>query len=58
MTPFVLAQAMAEYGVIAAVSARVSSLYSQIEYSVRTDTDVWLLGGFVAVVGFWWMRRR
>jgi hypothetical protein len=58
MIPFVLAQAMAEYGVIAAVSARVSSLYSKIEYSVRTDTDVWLLSGFVVVVGFWWMRRR
>ena len=58
MIPFVLAQAMAEYGVIAAVSARVSSLYSQIEYSVRTDTDVWLLSGFAAVVGFWWVRRR
>jgi hypothetical protein len=57
MIPFVLAQAMAEYGVVAAVSARVSSLYSQIEYSVRTDTDVWLLSGFVVVVGFWWMRR-
>jgi hypothetical protein len=58
MTPFVLAQAMAEYGVIAAVSARVSSLYSQIEYSLRTDTDVWLLSGFAVVAGFWWMRRR
>lgn len=58
MIPFVLAQAMAEYGVIAAVSARVSSLYSQIEYSVRTDTDVWLLSGFAVVVGFLWMRRR
>ena len=45
MTPVVWAQAMAEYGVMAAISAKISSVYTQVELSLRTDTEMWLLGG-------------
>ena len=57
MVPVVWAQAIGEYGVMAALSARVSQLYTQIELSLRTDTEMWALGIVVLVAGVWFLRR-
>lgn len=58
MTPVVWAQAMAEYGVMAAITARISSVYTQVELSLRTDTEMWLLGGGAVLLCYWLLGRR
>ena len=58
MIPVVWAQAMAEYGVMAAVTARITSVYRQIELSLRTDTEMWLLGGGAVLLCYWLFGRR
>jgi hypothetical protein len=57
MVPVVWAQAIGEYGVMAALSDKVAALYTQIEFSLRTDPEFWVLGGLV-LVGVIWLFRR
>ena len=48
---------MAEYGVMAAVTAKVASWYSQAELSLRTNPEMWVLGIVAVVTGAWLLNR-
>ena len=52
------AQAMAEYGVMAAVTTKVSAVYSQVEFSFRHNQGTWLFVGGGILLGVWLLRRR
>ena len=57
MVPVIWAQAMAEYGAMAIVTAKVASWYTQAELSLRTNPELWVLGVAVAVAAVWLLRR-
>ena len=57
MTPIVLAQSLAEYGVMAALTDKVGRAYSAIELSIRTNSEMWLLGCGVVLLALWFFRR-
>ena len=57
MTPIVLAQSLAEYGVMAAIIDRFNRVYSAIELSIRTNSEAWLLGCGVLLLALWLLRR-
>ena len=58
MAYVVWAQTMVEYGAIAAVTTKLSSVYSQIELSLRYHPETWMFGVAAALLGFWLLRRR
>ena len=57
MTPMVLAQSLAEYGVMAAITDKVGRAYTAIEMSIRTNSEMWLLGCGVVLLALWLSRR-
>jgi len=57
MVPVVWAQAIGEYGVVAAISDKVAALYTQLELSLRTDSEFWVVGGFVLLGAIWLLKR-
>ena len=57
MTPIVLAQSLAEYGVMAALTDKVGRAYTAIELSIRTNSEMWLLGCGVVLLALWLSRR-
>jgi hypothetical protein len=57
MVPVVWAQALGEYGVMAAIVAKFTSMYTQIELSLRTDPELWVMGGIAFLGGVWLLKR-
>ena len=57
MTPMVWAQSLAEYGVMAALTDKVGRAYTAIELSIRTNSEMWLLGCGVVLLALWLFRR-
>ena len=57
MTPVVWAQSLAEYGVMAAITDKVGRAYTAIEMSIRTNSEMWLLGCGVVLLALWLSRR-
>ena len=57
MTPMVLAQSLAEYGVMAAIADKVGRAYNALEFSIRTNSEMWLLGCGVVLLALWLFRR-
>ena len=57
MTPIVWAQSLAEYGVMAAITDKVGRAYTAIEMSIRTNSEMWLLGCGVVLLALWLSRR-
>ena len=57
MIPVVWAQAIGEYGAMATIAAKIALLYSQIESSIRTDPERWLLAVLAIVLVLWLLRR-
>ena len=57
MTPIVWAQSLAEYGVMAAITDKVGRAYSALEFSIRTNSEIWLLGCGVLLLALWLLRR-
>ena len=57
MTPIVWAQSLAEYGVMAAITDKVGRAYNALEFSIRTNSQIWLLGCGVVLLALWLLRR-
>jgi hypothetical protein len=57
MTPILWAQSLAEYGVMAALTDKVGRAYTAIELSIRTNSEMWLLGCGVVLLALWLFRR-
>ena len=57
MTPIVWAQSLAEYGVMAAITDKVGRAYNALEFSIRTNSQIWLLGCGVVLLDLWLLRR-
>ena len=57
MTPLVLGQSLAEYGVMAALIDKFNRAYSALELSIRTNSEIWLLGCGVLLLALWLLRR-
>jgi hypothetical protein len=57
MTPLVWAQSLAEYGVLAAITDKFGRAYNAVEYSIRTNSEIWLLGCGVLLLALWLLRR-
>lgn len=57
MVPVVWAQAIAEYGVMAAISDKVAAFYTQIESSLGTDPGFWVVGVIVLLGAVWLLKR-
>ena len=57
MTPILWAQSLAEYGVMAALTDKVGRAYTAIELSIRTNSEMWLLGCGVVLLALWLSRR-
>ena len=57
MTPVVWAQSLAEYGIMAAITDKVGRAYTAIELSIRTNSEMWLLGCGVVLLALWLSRR-
>ena len=57
MTPIVWAQSLGEYGVMAAVADKVGRAYTTLELSIRTNSEMWLLGCAVLLLALWLLRR-
>ena len=57
MTPMVWAQSLAEYGVLAAITDKFGRAYNAVEYSIRTNSEIWLLGCGVLLLALWLLRR-
>ena len=53
----VFAQSLTEYGVLAAVTDKVGRAYSALELSIRTNSELWLLGCGVLLLALWLSRR-
>ena len=57
MTPVLFAQNLAEYGVMDALIDKFGQAYAAVAFSLRTDTETWLLGGGAVLLCFWLLRR-
>jgi len=57
MTPVVWAQSLAEYGIMAAITDKVGRAYTALESSIRTNSEIWLLGCGVVLLALWLLRR-
>ena len=57
MTPVVWAQSLAEYGVMAALTDKVGRAYNAVELSIRTNSELWLLGCGILLLAIWLLRR-
>jgi hypothetical protein len=57
MVPIVWAQAIVEYGIMATLSAKVAHAYNVVEWSIRTNSEAWLLGCGAVLLCFWLFKR-
>ena len=57
MTPVVWAQSLGEYGAMAAIADKVGRAYTALELSIRTNSEIWLLGCGVLLLALWLLRR-
>ena len=57
MTPVLFAQTLAEYGVMAAITDKIGQAYAAVAFSLRTNTETWLLGGGAVLLCLWLFRR-
>jgi hypothetical protein len=57
MTPIVWAQSLGEYGAMAAIADKVGRAYTALELSIRTNSEIWLLGCGVLLLALWLLRR-
>ena len=53
----VLAQSLVECGVMATITDKVGRAYTAIELSIRTNSEMWLLGCGVVLLALWLSRR-
>jgi hypothetical protein len=57
VTSILFAQTLVEYGVMDAIIDKVGGAYNAVAFSLRTNTETWLLGGGAILVCLWLFRR-